>query len=40
MEERKLSEYETPTVKTYTDEELIEEMGPVLTGSVHGDNAF
>ncbi len=38
MEERKLPEYETPKVVTYTDEELLDELGPAQTGSPLGDN--
>ena len=28
MEEKKLLEYEVPEVITYTDEEILEELGP------------
>ena len=28
QEDKKLTEYETPQVITYTDEEIIEELGP------------
>ncbi len=38
MEERKLPEYETPKVVTYTDEELLDELGPAQTGSPLNDN--
>lgn len=38
MEERKLPEYETPKVVTYTDEELLDELGPAQTGTPLGDN--
>lgn len=31
MEERKLPEYEAPKVTTYTDEEILEELGPAQT---------
>ena len=31
MEEKKLPAYEAPKVITYTDEELLEEMGPAHT---------
>ena len=40
MEERKLPAYEAPKVITYTDEEILEELGPAQTGYVKGDNAF
>jgi hypothetical protein len=29
MEDKQLPEYELPQVVTYTDEEILEEMGPV-----------
>ena len=38
MEEKKLPVYESPKVVTYTDEELLEELGPAQTGYC-GDNA-
>jgi hypothetical protein len=28
MEDKKMPEYETPEVVTYTDEEILEELGP------------
>ena len=31
MEEKKLPAYEAPKVITYTDEELLEELGPAHT---------
>ena len=34
MEERKLPEYESPKVVTYTDEDILEELGPAQTGYV------
>ena len=37
MEEKKLPAYESPKVVTYTDEELLEELGPAQTGYVNGD---
>ena len=40
MEEKKLPVYESPKVVTYTDEELLEELGPAQTGYVKGDSAF
>lgn len=40
MEEKKLPEYETPEVTTYTDEEILEMLGPSHTGSVAGDGVF
>jgi len=33
MEDKKLPEYETPKVLTYTDEEVFEMLGPAHTGS-------
>ena len=39
MEERELPEYEAPRVITYTDEEILEELGPAQTGYVK-DSAF
>ena len=38
MEEKKLPVYESPKVVTYTDEELLEELGPAQTGYVCGDS--
>jgi hypothetical protein len=35
MEEKKLPAYEAPKVITYTDEELLEEMGPAHTYCNH-----
>ena len=40
MEDKKLPVYESPKVVTYTDEELLEELGPAQTGYVSGDSAF
>ena len=40
MEEKKLPVYESPKVVTYTDEELLEQLGPAQTGYVRGDCAF
>jgi hypothetical protein len=38
MEERSLPEYEPPVVLTYTDEEILDELGPARTvNSVVGD---
>jgi len=31
MEERTLPQYELPVVKTYTSEEILEELGPART---------
>lgn len=39
MEDRKLPEYEVPKVITYTDEEILDELGPAQTGYVR-DSAF
>ena len=39
MEEKKLPAYEAPKVSTYTDEEILEEVGPAQTGYVK-DSAF
>ena len=39
MEERELPEYEAPRVITYTDDEILEELGPAQTGYVK-DSAF
>lgn len=39
MEDRKLPEYEAPSVITYTDEEILDELGPAQTGYV-SDNAM
>ena len=39
MEAKKLPEYEMPKVTTYTDEEILEKLGPAQTGYVK-DNAF
>lgn len=36
MESKKLSEYEVPNVITYTDEEILEELGPAHTCYVVG----
>lgn len=38
MEDKKLPEYETPKVLTYTDEEVLEMLGPAHTGSTEGMN--
>jgi len=38
MEEKKLPAYEAPKVVSYTDEELLEELGPAQTGYVNGDS--
>ncbi|MBM2833410.1 MAG: hypothetical protein HW406_571, partial [Candidatus Brocadiaceae bacterium] len=40
MEEKKLPVYESPKVASYTDEELLEELGTAQTGYVNGDSAF
>ena len=40
IEDKKLSEYETPEVVTYTDEEIFEKLDPAHTGYVNGDSAF
>jgi hypothetical protein len=40
IEEKKLPVYTSPKVVTYTDEELLEELGPAQTGYVNGDSAF
>ena len=34
MEDRKLPEYEMPKIITYTDEEMLEELGAAQTGYV------
>ena len=39
MEDKKLPEYEAPKIVTYTDEEILEELGPAQTGYVR-DSAF
>lgn len=39
MEEKKLPAYETPKVLTYTDADILEEVGPAQTGYVK-DSAF
>lgn len=39
MEQKKLPEYEMPEVTTYTDEEILETLGPAQTGYVR-DSAF
>lgn len=44
MEEKKLPEYESPKIVTYTDEELLEMLGPAhasISGALgnSGDNA-
>ena len=38
MESKKLPEYVVPEVITYTDEEILEELGPAQTGTPLGDN--
>ena len=38
MEDRKLPEYEMPKIVSYTDEEILEELGPAQTGYVVGDS--
>ncbi len=40
MEEKKLPAYEAPRVITYTDDEILEELGPAQTGYIRGDSAF
>ena len=40
MEEKRLPVYESPKVVTYTDEELLEELGPAQTGYVCGDSVI
>ena len=35
MEDRKLPKYEVPSVITYTDEEILEQLGPAQTGYVN-----
>jgi hypothetical protein len=35
MEDKKMPEYEAPEVVTYTDEEILEELGPAQ--AVYGD---
>jgi hypothetical protein len=37
MEDKKMPEYEAPEVITYTDEEILEELGPAQAGYL-GDN--
>jgi hypothetical protein len=32
MEDKKMPEYEAPEVITYTDEEILEELGPAQAG--------
>ncbi len=38
MTDIKLPEYEAPQVITYTDEEILEELGPAQTGPYNHDN--
>jgi hypothetical protein len=38
--EKILPAYETPTVVTYTDEEILEELGPARAGQNPGDGVF
>lgn len=40
MEEKKLPEYEVPSIVTYTDEEILEVLGPAQTGYVGGNNVL
>jgi len=40
MEEKKLPEYEMPSIVTYTDEEILEALGPAQTGYVSGDSVM
>ena len=35
MEEKRLPAYEAPSVVTYTDAEILEQLGPAQTGYVH-----
>lgn len=35
MEDKKMPEYEAPEVVTYTDEEILEELGPAQ--AIYGD---
>jgi len=39
MEGKRLPAYEAPSVITYTDAEILEQLGPAQTGYVH-DGAF
>jgi len=36
MNDKKLLEYEAPKVTTYTDEEILEELGPAQAGGYNG----
>lgn len=38
VENEKLPEYEAPQVTTYTDEEILEELGPAQAGDYVGKN--
>ena len=40
MEDKKLPVYESPKVDTYTNEDLLEELGPAHTGYVNGDSVL
>lgn len=40
MDDKSLPVYEAPKVITYTDDEILEELGPAQTGYVKGDSAF
>ena len=36
MESKKMLEYEAPKVTTYTDAEILEELGPAQAGGYNG----
>jgi hypothetical protein len=43
MEDKKMPEYEAPQVITYTDEEILEELGPaqaIYGNKLPGDNGL
>lgn len=42
MEDKKMPEYEAPEVVTYTDEEILEELGPAqaIYGEQPGNGGF
>jgi hypothetical protein len=39
MEDKKMPKYEAPEVITYTDEEILEELGPAQAGYITGDDS-
>ncbi|MFQ5610869.1 MAG: hypothetical protein ACE5H9_01905 [Anaerolineae bacterium] len=38
--EKKLPEYERPAVITYTEKQILEQLGPAMAGSPGGDSVF